>query len=76
MHASMWFIHDNPTNLEISGELIQGMFGCTPKNAIFDFTTQTVNAIMRLYQMMDDELYERWSEKRWRHFLPADFAVR
>jgi hypothetical protein len=72
----MWYIHDNPTLLEISGELLQGMFGCTANNSIFDLTTKTVNAIMRLYQQMDDEIYAKWSEKIWRHFLPAEFAVR
>lgn len=41
----------------------------------YDLTIDAVNAIVRLFQEMDDEMYARWREKRWRHFLPVDFAV-
>ncbi|CAN6205475.1 unnamed protein product [Urochloa humidicola] len=67
---SIWYIHDIPTTLQIDGRLLQGMFGGS-----FDMSTETMNAIVRLYHQMDDEMYARWTEKRWRHFLPADFAI-
>lgn len=41
-----------------------------------DFTIDIMDALVRLYQQMDDDMYEKWSEKRWRHFLPTDFVVR
>lgn len=41
-----------------------------------DFGPTTINAIVRLFKQMDEEMYDRWSEKRWRHFLPTDFSVR
>ncbi|CAN6334679.1 unnamed protein product [Urochloa humidicola] len=39
-----------------------------------DFNVKVINAIVRLYQTMDDDLYASYSEKRCRHFLPYDFA--
>uniref|UniRef100_K3Y2Z0 Uncharacterized protein n=1 Tax=Setaria italica TaxID=4555 RepID=K3Y2Z0_SETIT len=56
--------------LEIDGKLLQGMFG-----GHFDLSITTMNAIVRLYHQSDDGMYARWTEKRWRHFLPVDFAV-
>jgi hypothetical protein len=41
-----------------------------------DFVPKVVDALVRLYQHMDNDMYSRWTEKRWRHFMPTDFAVR
>lgn len=41
----------------------------------YDLTIPAVNGIIRLFQQMDADMYENWSEKRWRHFMPVDFAI-
>lgn len=40
-----------------------------------DYTIDVMDALVRLLKQMDDQMYQKWSEKRWRHFLPTDFAV-
>jgi hypothetical protein len=34
-----------------------------------------MDGIVRLFQEMDADMYEGWSEKRWRHFMPVQLAV-
>jgi hypothetical protein len=63
-------MHDEPSPLQISGKIIQRMV--TTNN---EFTVDIVDGLLRMYKEMDDEMYEKWSEKRWRHYLPTDFAV-
>ena len=60
-----------PSTLKLEGQDVERMMVSSD-----DFTIDIMDALVRLYQQMDDEMYERWSEKRWRHFLPTDFAVR
>jgi hypothetical protein len=43
--------------------------------SISDFSKDVINAIVRLFHTMDDELYASSTERRFRHFLPFDFAV-
>jgi uncharacterized protein involved in tellurium resistance len=43
--------------------------------SINDFSKDVVNAIGRMFQKMDDEMYVEFRERRFRHFLPPDFAV-
>lgn len=60
-----------PNKIQIDGKVMHGMFqGKT------DFVQNAIDALVRLYQQMDTEMYSRWNEKRWRHFLTTDFAVR
>jgi len=68
---SVWYMHMFPDKIQIEGAVMQGVF--QDKN---DFVPNIMDAMVRLYQQMDNKLYERWDEKRWRHFLPTDFAVR
>ncbi|CAL5015641.1 unnamed protein product [Urochloa decumbens] len=66
----MWYIHEIPKIIQVHGKVLQKMFGGDS-----DLGITTINAIVRLYHQSDDEMYTRWTEKRWRHFLPVDFAV-
>jgi hypothetical protein len=43
--------------------------------SINDFSKDVVNAIGRMFHKMDDELFAEFKEKRFRHFLPPEFAV-
>ena len=70
IYARKWFIHKHPTWLSIEGREMYLMF-----TSIFDFNKKVINAIVRLYHTMDDELYATYKETRCRHFLPCDFAV-
>lgn len=63
-------MHKMPTMLRVGELELQGMFA-----GDYDLSLTVMNGIVRLYQEMDDQMYGRWSEKRWRHFLPVDFAV-
>lgn len=40
-----------------------------------DFSINMMDALVRLYMQMDEIMYRNWAEKRWRHFLPTEFAV-
>lgn len=40
-----------------------------------DFLKIGIDAIVRLYQQMDQDMYLKCSAKRWRHFIPTDFPV-
>lgn len=66
----LWYIHDEPSTLQISGSIIHRVV--TMNN---DFTIDIIDGLVRMYQEMDDEMYKNWSEKRWRHYLPTAFAV-
>lgn len=41
----------------------------------FDLTISAIDGIIRMFQEMDEDMYQGWSEKRWRHFMPVEFAV-
>jgi hypothetical protein len=41
----------------------------------YDLTLQAMNGVVKLFREMDDQMYARWREKRWRHFMPVEFAV-
>jgi hypothetical protein len=61
----------SPKQIQIDGNLIEASF-----QGKVDFVPNIMDAMVRLYLQMDSKLYLRWNEKRWRHFLPTDFAVR
>lgn len=62
---------DKPSLLQIGGRIIQRVLKTSN-----EFTIDIIDGLVRMYQNMDDEMYEKWSEKRWRHYLQTDFAVR
>lgn len=64
-------MHMCPTTIQIDGKVMQWML-----QGKIDFGLSTIDGLVRLYQAMDNKMYSRWEEKRWRHFLPTDFAVR
>jgi len=64
-------MHNVPTNLEIDGETLYLAF-----YKDVEFKSDIMNAAMRLFHDLDDELYEGCHVKRWRHYLPATWAVR
>lgn len=64
-------MHMSPAKIEIDGTMMQGML-----QGKMEFGLSTIDALVRLYQHMDNVMYTIWEEKRWRHFLPTDFAVR
>jgi hypothetical protein len=66
-----WFIHNKPYELCIKGWSLHLMFA-----TISDFSKDVINGIVRLFHIMDDQLYASSSERRFRHFLPPEFAVR
>lgn len=63
-------MHMEPNIIQIDGTIMYSMF-----QGKADFVPTVVDAMVRLYQQMDDEMYSGWNEKRWRHFLPTEFAV-
>jgi len=71
-----WIQHHVPTLLSISGHVVKQ---CLMQSG--SFTTSVVDAIMRLWTHLDDRMYNdfegyyRERHKRWRHFLPATFAL-
>lgn len=64
-------MHLIPYKIEIKGGLMQAVF-----QGENDFDQTTMDALVRLYTEMDRQMYLKWNESRWRHFLPTDFAVR
>jgi hypothetical protein len=66
----MWFKHNHPYEIEIRGAALQAMFA-----SINNFSKSVVTAVGRMFHSMDDELFAMYKEKRFRHFLPPDFAV-
>jgi hypothetical protein len=66
----MWFKHNHPHEIEIDGASMHRMFA-----SINDFSKKVVTAIGRMFHSMDDELFAMYREKRFRHFLPPEFAV-
>jgi hypothetical protein len=68
--ASTWFKHNHPHEIGIKGWELQLMFA-----SINDFSKDVVTAIVRMFHAMDNEMFEVFKEKRFRHFLPLEFAV-
>lgn len=64
-----WYKHDVPSKLLIDGESLYLSFY---KEA--DFSPSIMNAIMRLYQELDDEMYQGCYEKRG-HYLTSEWVV-
>lgn len=52
----LWYIHDEPSTLQISGSIIHRVV--TMNN---DFTIDIIDGLVRMYQEMDDEMYKNWS---------------
>lgn len=66
----MWYRNNRDPVIEITGRTLCEMFV-----GEYEMTMPTMEAIVRLFQEMDADMYEKWSEKRWRHFMPVQFAL-
>lgn len=66
----LWFKHNHPYEIKIQGWSLHLMFA-----SINDFSVDVVNTIIRMFHKMDDDIYAMYKEKRFRHFLPPQFAV-
>uniref|UniRef100_A0A0A9DD17 Uncharacterized protein n=1 Tax=Arundo donax TaxID=35708 RepID=A0A0A9DD17_ARUDO len=40
-----------------------------------DYNIETMNALIRMYLKLSDEMYEGCKDKRWRHYIPEDWLV-
>ncbi|KAL6639065.1 hypothetical protein ACP70R_022795 [Stipagrostis hirtigluma subsp. patula] len=65
-----WFIHDYPSRINISGVVMHPQFTCES-----DISVDVMDAIVRMYKQEEDALYEKISEKRWRHLIEASWSV-
>ncbi|KAL6645730.1 hypothetical protein ACP70R_017338 [Stipagrostis hirtigluma subsp. patula] len=65
-----WYIHDMPSLLQISAKRLSQQF-----TSDSDLDYKVVDAVMRLYTLLDDELYIDVHANRWRHFLGASWAI-
>lgn len=57
--------------IELGGGVLELMFV-----GEHDLTKPAMDGIVRMFQELDDDMYRRWREKRWRHFLPVEFTVK
>ncbi|KAL6615921.1 hypothetical protein ACP70R_038191 [Stipagrostis hirtigluma subsp. patula] len=66
----MWFIHDRPSPIIISGRSMYPQFSCES-----DLSVDVMDAIVRMYKQDEEALYASVSEKRWRCFIEASWSV-
>ena len=66
---SIFFFQKVPYDIKFSGT---SLWNQLEWGGAFD--VPMCDAIMRLYKSLDDQVYEP-GHNRWRHFLPATFAV-
>lgn len=59
-------MHNVPSKLKIDGQSFYLAFYRDT-----EFNSDNMNAIMRLYHQLDDEMYRACHEKRWRHCCPV-----
>ncbi|RLN23914.1 hypothetical protein C2845_PM07G11420 [Panicum miliaceum] len=67
-----WVVHEEPTSIRVAGERMKPQMLCGG-----DLKADVCNLVMRLYSQLDDQVYlnNGTRDPRWRHFLPADWAV-